>query len=356
MNKKNTVVTSAVLVLFCGLVYLQIRTWKKFDWHTFWSTTDHIYWPYVLLAVLITWSLYALRAVRWKIFLKPLCETTSARLLGPQFIGFTGLALLGRPGEMIRPYLIARKENLTFSSQVAVWLVERIFDMASVAIMFVFWGFLGDPLWDDVRNTTLHHGRTLHVTVEWSAAFFLAGIVGLSVVAVVLRFSGEAVADYLAAKLEPRSPKLAHGVRSKLLAFTDGLKTIHDFASFVQLFLLSMSMWLLVAACYWLVLHAYGGKLALLGMPSILLLMVVSMFGSLIQLPGVGGGSQLATIALLNNVFHIDNEISVSCGMVLWAATFMSVIPVGLLVARREHVSLRAVAAAEEKAAAAMSE
>ena len=356
MSRKNIVATLAVLAVFCGLVYLQIRTWKKFDWHTFWSTTDHVFWPYVLAAVLITYALYVLRAVRWKIFLKPLRETTTARLLGPQFIGFTGLALLGRPGEMIRPYLIARKENVTFSSQFAVWFVERIFDMASVAIMFVVWGFIGDPLWDDVRSSTLYHGRTLHVTVEWSAGLFLAGIVVLTVAAVVLRFSGEAVANSLYNKLAPRSPKLAHGVKSKILAFTDGLKTIHDLASFAQICLLSIFMWLLVALCYWLVLQSYGGQLAQLGMPSILLLMVVSMFGSLIQLPGVGGGSQLATIALLNNVFHIPNEISVSCGMVLWAATFMSVIPIGLLLARREHLSLRAVAQAEEKEEAALAE
>lgn len=356
MNKKNMVVTAAVLALFCGLVYLQLRTWKKFDWQTFWSTTDQVYWRYVLVAVAISYFLYVLRAVRWKIFLKPIRETTTARLLGPQFMGFTGLALLGRPGEMIRPYLIARKEKLTFSSQIAVWLVERIFDMAAVAIMFVVWGFIGDPLWDDVRSSTLYYGRNLHVTVEWSAAFFLAGIVGLIIVAVVLRISGDAVGTYLCATLEPHSPKLAHAVRSRILAFTDGLRTIHDFASFVQLVLLSMLMWLLVAACYWFVLHAYGGELAQLGMPSILLLMVVSMFGSLIQLPGVGGGSQLATIALLNNVFHIDKEIAVSCGMVLWVATFMAVIPVGLLVARREHVSLRAVASAEQREAAALAE
>jgi glycosyltransferase 2 family protein len=356
MNRKNAVVTAVVLAAFCGLVYLQIRTWTKFDWHTFWSTTDHVYWPYVLAAVAITYFLYAMRAVRWKIFLKPLCETTTARLLGPQFIGFTGLALLGRPGEMIRPYLIARKENVTFSSQFAVWFVERIFDMASVAIMFVLWGFIGDPLWDDAGSSTLYHGRTLHVTVEWSAALFLTGIIALVVGAIVLRFSGDAVANYLYNKLSPRSPKLAHGTRSKILAFTEGLKTIHDFASFVQIILLSFVMWLLVAACYWLVLHSYGGRLAQLGMPSILLLMVVSMFGSLIQLPGVGGGSQLATIALLNNVFRIPNEISVSCGMVLWAATFMSVIPLGLLLAHRERLSLRAVAKAEEKAEAALAE
>src|SRR5271169_1829835 len=204
MNKKRTLVSAGVLVLLCLLIYLQVHNWKKFDWATFWNNTSHVNWEFVVLSIAITYSTYWLRAVRWRIFLKPMCQTTTARLIGPQFIGFTGLALLGRPGEMIRPYLIARKENLTFSSQVAVWFVERIFDMASVAVMFVIWGFIGDPLWDDARSSTLYHGRTLHVTVEWSAALFLAGIIGLVAAAVVLRFSGEAVANYLYGKLSPR--------------------------------------------------------------------------------------------------------------------------------------------------------
>src|SRR5450755_2937980 len=257
MNKKRILGTAIVLAVLCLLIYLQVHTWKKFDWSTFWNNTSQVNWGFVLLATAVTYSTYVLRATRWRIFLKPSCSTTTARLLGPQFIGFTGLALLGRPGEMIRPYLIARKENLTFSSQFAVWFVERIFDMAAVAVMFVIWGFIGDPSWDDARSSTLYHGRTLHVTVEWSAALFLAGIVGLVVAAVVLRLSGEAVANYLYGKLSPRSPRLAHGVKSKIVAFTDGLKTIHDFASFVQIFVLSIFMWLLVAACYWLVLRSY---------------------------------------------------------------------------------------------------
>ena len=142
MNKKHTLVTAIVVAVLCLLVYLQVHAWKKFDWATFWRHTGHVNWEYVLLSVALTYLAYVLRAMRWRIFLKPLRETTTARLLAPQFIGFAGLALLGRPGEMIRPYLIARKENLTFSSQVAVWLVERIFDMASVAVMFVVVGFV----------------------------------------------------------------------------------------------------------------------------------------------------------------------------------------------------------------------
>ena len=107
---------------------------------------------------------------------------------------------------------------------------------------------------------------------------------------------------------------------------------------------------------HWLVTHAYGGVMEHLGAASIMLLLVSAMFGSLIQLPGVGGGSQLATIAVLNRVFGVPNEIAVSCGMLLWVSTFMSVIPAGLLIAHRERLSLRAVVAAEEKAEAALTD
>jgi uncharacterized protein (TIRG00374 family) len=350
MNKKRILGTGTVVVILGLLIYLQVRAWKTFEWSKFWNRTEHVNWFYVLLSVAIIYFVYVLRAVRWEMFLKPVRKTTTSRLLAPQFIGFAGLALLGRPGEMIRPYLVARKENLTFSSQVAVWLVERIFDMGSVAVIFVVEGFVGDSLWSALGI------RNLQKKVEWSAELFLAGIVAFAVCAVLLRLSGEPIARYLQRKLERYSSKIATAVSSKILAFTQGLKTISDFTSFLQLFFLSLVMWLLVALSYWLVVHSYGGTLAELGPASIVLLMIAAMFGSLIQLPGVGGGSQLATIAVLNKVFGIENELAVSCGMLIWVATFMSVIPMGLLLAQREHVSLRAVAAEEEKEEEALKE
>jgi hypothetical protein len=86
----------------------------------------------------------------------------------------------------------------------------------------------------------------------------------------------------------------------------------------------------------------------------VLLLMGSSMVGSLIQLPGVGGGSQLATISMLNHVFDVPPELATSCGIMLWLVTFVAVIPLGLLLAHRERLSLRKLsesAHAEETAA-----
>ena len=96
MNKKRTLVTVVVVAVLCLLVYLQVHAWKKFDWATFWSNTEPcqlgVSWR---SAVAIIYFLYVLRAVRWRIFLKPLCEDHDGRLIGPQFIGFTGTGAAG---------------------------------------------------------------------------------------------------------------------------------------------------------------------------------------------------------------------------------------------------------------------
>jgi hypothetical protein len=81
--------------------------------------------------------------------------------------------------------------------------------------------------------------------------------------------------------------------------------------------------------------------LSTLDVSRVLLLMAFSMVGSIMQLPAVGGGSQLAVISALQLIYGIPPEMAVSCGMLLWLVTFMSVIPMGLAFARREHLSLR---------------
>ncbi|MFI5104114.1 MAG: UPF0104 family protein, partial [Terriglobales bacterium] len=65
-----------------------------------------------------------------------------------------------------------------------------------------------------------------------------------------------------------------------------------------------------------------------------------SVAGGTLQLPGVGGGSQVATIGTLVGVFDYPKELASSCGMMLWLVTFMSVIPAGLILAHFERVSL----------------
>src|SRR5271165_964369 len=341
MNTKRILALGIVLVALCLLIYLQVRTWKNFDWEVFWSRTDHVNPLGLVAGIVFTYLAYVLRAVRWRIFLKPVCKTTTARLLGPQFIGFSALSLLGRAGEMVRPYIIAKKERLTFTSQIAVWGVERIFDMGAFAVLLAL-SFLSP----DLQTLPFYHQLR-----EFAFLLFLL-VLALVIGAVVVRRSGERVGQFLHDLFAGFAPKVAHHIREKVRSFSEGLKTVHDLSSALQLVAVSLFMWVLIAFAYYGITHAYPGKLSTLTMPQQVVLMGSAMVGSMLPLPAVGGGQQVATIGMLHSGFGIEQELAVSCGMLIWAITFMSVIPTGLALARHEHLSIRAVAQEEEKAAA----
>ena len=338
VSKRRIVVLTVVFVALAALVYLQFRTWKTFDWGVFMYETRQADPLRLLIAVALIYSVYYLRAIRWKIFLRPVCKTSSGKLTPPQFIGFAGLALLGRPGEFIRPYLIARREDLTFSSQIAVWTVERIFDTGSVAIL------LAAALLSHRLHTIPYLAENRHIMHRLNEFGYLLvfGVALVAVGAYVIRKNGQALSAWVETKLRGWLPKTSHLVAEKVRNFGEGLNTLHGFGSFFQLAGISILIWIIVGTAYLEITRAYPDpRLNAIEIPHLVLLMVASMAGSMLQLPAVGGGSQLATIAVLAHVFEVPKELAASCGVMLWLITFMAVIPAGLFLAHREHVSLR---------------
>ena len=336
MDRKRILLYALAFVAFAALVYMQFRTWRNFDWTTFWRESGnlgkppHIY--HLFHAVTLIYVAYAMRAVRWKIFLRPVRPKASSwKLVAPTIIGFTGLALLGRPGELIRPYLIARREDLTFSSQLAVWAVERIFDIGAFTVLLVVASFFA------IAPKRLPYNSVF----QKAGLTFLALSIGLTIGAVVVSRVGEALANWVERRFAHVAANLGHRVAMRIREFRGGLDTIHDVWSFAMLAVVSLVMWATIAVAYKEVTHAYHADALEIPQSQVLLLMGSSMVGSIIQLPGVGGGSQLATIAALEHIFDVPRELAASCGIMLWLVTFIAVIPVGLLLAHRERLSLR---------------
>ncbi|HWR35079.1 MAG TPA: lysylphosphatidylglycerol synthase transmembrane domain-containing protein [Clostridia bacterium] len=342
MNKKHALTTAIVVAVLGILVYFQFRTWTTFDWREFWRQTRGLNIGMLLSAVVLIYAVYLLRALRWKIFLNPTKKVSTQRLVSSQYIGFTGLALLGRPGEFVRPYLIALKEDLTFSSQLAVWAVERVFDMGTVALL------LG------VNLAIFGYKYKQFPQIEQGGITLLGGVSVIAVLVFAIWWKTERIAAVAEAILRPISKKFAETARTKVTSFGDGLHTIADARSFFAVLALSAAIWLMIAGAYWQVTHAYPATpeaMALHEMqfPDMLLVMAASMAGSIVQLPGVGGGSQLAVIGILSShVFDVPKELAVSCGIMLWLITFVSVTPMGLLLAHRERISLREISAESE--------
>src|SRR4051795_6840989 len=113
MNRRKQIITLIIVFfILAALVYLQVREWRKFDWATLRQYATELNWWMVLQGVILVHLADFMRAIRWKIFLRPTRPDVNWKsLIASQYVGFAGLALLGRPGELVRPYLIALKTN-----------------------------------------------------------------------------------------------------------------------------------------------------------------------------------------------------------------------------------------------------
>jgi glycosyltransferase 2 family protein len=350
MNKQRAIIYGLVFAVLAALVYLQFREWRTFDWEKFLENTRDVAWLHVIYGTVLIYIAYFLRAMRWKIFLRPVGKkVTTNALVSPTLVGFTALAVLGRPGELIRPYLIARRINLSFSSQLAVWAVERIFDLGAFTVIIVAAIFLPSNLRAfAVARPVYYHWLQL-------TGYLLTGLVlALLIGAALINFKGPDIADWVEKRFSHLASNLGHRIAQRVREFAGGLNTIHGALSLLQLSVVSIVMWWLIALSYQEVAYAYGASMREMSVTRCLLLMGSSMVGSLLQLPGVGGGSQLATIEALDKVFHVPRELAVSCGILLWLVTFMAVVPVGLVLAHQERLSLRKVAEESEQAEASV--
>jgi hypothetical protein len=335
MDKKRILASVVVFLILAILVYLQYRHWRSFDWGTFWGQLHRIKKIHVLHAIFLVYAAYVLRALRWKMFLKPVRPKVKViELVPPMIIGFTGLALLGRAGEFIRPYLVARRAGLSFSSQLAVWAVERVFDVGAFAVLIALAIFLPSALQSIPHPEYYRQFR--------DAGFVLVlGVTVAAGVAVMISRNGEAIAQWVEKRFAHLPSGFGHRLAQKVREFGQGLNTIHGTWSLLGLALLSLIVWYITALAYKEVTHSYGVDALEIPVSQLLILMGASMAGSMLQLPAVGGGSQMATIATLSAVFDVPPEMAASCGILLWLVTFASVVPIGLALAHRERLSLR---------------
>jgi uncharacterized protein (TIRG00374 family) len=313
---------------------------SHFDWQRFLHSCRSADWRMLLLAVGVIQINYFMRAMRWWVFLRPAFRAEKQQptpwyaLIAPQFIGFTGLAILGRVGELIRPILIARKTGLSFSSQVAVLTVERVFDLGAFGAIFSLNLLLAPQL------QSLPYIQKAGLTIG-TLTLVIAGFVA------AVRFAGEQVARLAGHLFAGLSQSFALAAAARIRAFRDGLNVIDSLTDFVLLASLSLVMWGTIAMSYILTLHAFQPPVSELTAGHVIVLMGFSIAGSALPLPG-GSGAWAGNVFALEQLFRIPPEIASSAGLMVWIVTSMTVIPFGLIVARAGGISLGQVARRSE--------
>jgi hypothetical protein len=308
-------------------LYLQVRAWGTFDWRTFLGETNGVEAvPFAIALVLIYVSYFVLTA-RWQVFLRPLRHSSVASLFSPTVIGFTGLVILGRAGELIRPYLIARGQKVSFASQMAMWFVERVLDLSACALLIAI-SLLAEP--DLAKVPYVAKIRT-------AASIVVAAVLVAAGVAFLLRRKASFATTWIRNVCYRLADEFNWTSAHEVEAFARELVSL---PALLKVTTLSLLLWSLNALACWEIIRAYPEPLRHFGLGAAVVVMGFSILGSVIQLPAVGGGSQLATVAALIHVFHTPKELAVSCGISLWLVTFASIVPLGLVLGHREGLSL----------------
>ena len=349
MGKKFRYLLSSLL--FVGLVaYIvyRVRTnpeWQSFDLAHFQATLGQLDYRILLIALTMVYSTYLLRSLRWREFLLPIKSTSVSNLLTATIIGFGGLALLGRPGELVRPYLISRKEDIPVSTQMAVWVLERVFDLSMIIVIvggvsyFSVWG----EEFSQGRTQALPHIRTAGLTI---LSLTLCGIAGL----VLFRLYWQSLVPRLLALISFLPPRLLGKLREMLEQFGQGLSSLRSSRAFLMGLLYTTLVWMSISVGYFITLRAFGPPLSDFSFAAAVLVMGFAIAGSMLQVPGIGGGTQVFTIIALTELFRVRPEVATSAALILWLLTFVAVVPPALIFSIREGLSwrkLRLLAAAE---------
>jgi hypothetical protein len=105
-------------------------------------------------------------------------------------------------------------------------------------------------------------------------------------------------------------------------------------------------------AAYLVTMRAFEAspQLATMTLAKGMVLMIVSGGASALQLPVLGWFTQIGVVATaFSSFFGVPPESATACATMLLLVTFLGIIPVGLIWAQFEHVSLRKVAEESEQ-------
>jgi uncharacterized protein (TIRG00374 family) len=273
---------------------------------------------------------YWARAVRWQHLLAPVGRTRFRTVLRTTVIGFAALAILpARVGDVLRPYLLARREGLATTATIATVVMERVLDLIAVLTLLAVyvWGFTGDsPLPDRLLNP-----------VKVSAT--LAAVVSVVLMAVmwVLATHPERIGSFAATIARVLPGRLSERVGHLASTFSGGFAATRNPRALFLAIVWSFPVWILIAAEAWAVTVAFGINMPFAGT---FLLQALLVIGVAVPTPGGVGSYHEAYRIGVTTFFGAPNNSAVAAAIVTHAISFVPVVLLGVVYMAQDGLSV----------------
>jgi len=289
---------------------------------------------WIALGVVMTLFVTVHRAWRWHYLLLPIKSVRLAPLTATTFMGWAFTALLpGRLGEVARPVLLGRREDISKTAAFATIVLERLFDL--LCILLILAGYM---LFFPLPTGLDGEGQAIITMMRTSGFAALAGLV-------------VAVAFLTGAQLMPRRTDalvirllgwLPGALGDRLLplarSFLAGFAGMRDPRLTITIVVHSLLIWGNILLTYWVMLFAFGIDLPFY---AVMPLIVMVVLGVMVPTPAAVGGFHVAAQLALVDLWGVGQGAAASYAIVVHAVVFVPITLVGIFLLSREGLSLR---------------
>jgi len=319
MNRKALFLL-ALLAIGAVVAYRVSRL--TFDWTLFFSSLSNLRPGWLAASIIVSLGTYFIRATRWRELLAPLKQVPISQLFWATIVGFSAIYLLGRAAEVARPLWLARRENISPGASIATIIVERFLD--SLMLIGVF-------AWALVVIEVPQGSITVLSNLE--QAGWLIGTT--AVLAMVILFVRRRHVDLIAGLIRKiRFPRIAKLVEN----FARGLSALSSAKSLAVVLFHSAALWIAMTLQSWFLFFGMDFDFSF---GAATLVMVALAIGSIAQIPGIGGGFQVAWIFCMTTFFQVPVEQATATALLAFVLSYSPTILVAALYLLVQGISVR---------------
>ena len=269
-------------------------------------------WPLLPLALVLLYTGIAIRAYRWHVLLRPVCDIPTREVFPVMIVGYAANNVLPlRAGELVRAWVLGQRYGVRKTAALATIAVERLFDGVTMLL------FVGGAATVVGLNAELQHVALA------AAAVFAAAIVGLAVL-----LAGGSLRDrLLALVLGPLPERLAARVERMAESFLTGLGVLSRRRDLALVAATSVIAWGFETSMYWTVARAFGDPLAGAVTPTAALLVTaIANLATLVPSgPGYVGAFEAGVLLAVNGALGIGRGLALSYAVLLHVLLWLPV-------------------------------
>lgn len=337
--------------LFIGLIIIVLSSYYAFrnvSLEELGNALSSVHYVYLVPSVLLVALTFLFRAMRWRYLVSSVKIVKTSHLISPMMVGFMGNILPARAGEVIRAYLLGKKENVSFSASFATIFVERLMDMLMFLLLLVGVLFFSADTFAQGDSGSNH--RLMGYMIKFGWISFI-GSLGIFLFSVLLQYRNGWAMKIVSICIKPLPQKWGEKIVGMVHSFTDGLKILKDVKGFLVSLFLSFFVWASMVLTYYPLLLAFGIETELPIITSVLIIsLTIGIFISLFPTPGFLGAFQAACVVALHEIFGIQKAIAASYGIIAWLVAMGFIIVVGSIFIVKDNISFSELATSRARA------